>query len=680
MTKRWLIGGGAFAVAVAAFLVWLSSSGDALDVGDKVASVGSALLACVSLMVGLAALPAAPRDAAVTDVERAADDLARLVGLQWRREVAVRELTVPLDVRWSSTERPVAPTAAAVLGPGVMRARPARLKLRGGVSDLADSFARLPARQLVVIGEPEAGKTSAAILLTLGLLERRERGGAVPVLVSLSTWAPARQNLDAWVVGRIADEHPAFGRRGEYGVDVARRLVARGLVVPVLDGLDEVAPAVREKALLELGVAFGDTRPVVLTCRAAEYEQLIGIRGTPFGRAAVVELAEVAARSAADYLAAGHRERDDRWAEVVAHLRAEPDGVLASVLSSPLMIYLAKTAFAAQHTDPGELLRLGTADEVTRSLLRQYLPALYPDGTAEEFARWFRTLARLDGALLSWWRLHLALPWWPVLTAASRGGLAGVIFGLASSTFLTFWTFPNGGPNAPPALPPVFREAVMTGWFGFLGAAIGAGLGVVASVIAAFRREALVPSPKHIPPRLSLLPLWSSAGALLGAVAVTLIQLADRPDLPVPPEIVVIGAGLGAVVGIYRGSARPVAVDKVMSPVASFRGDRTTALVLAATTAVGTAITAAVAEGVGTGDEPGVAAGTALFGYFVVFLVPLSCAWVKFGVARFWFALFRRLPWRLLAFLEDAERRGVLRRVGASYQFRHQRLRGHFAR
>ena len=40
----------------------------------------------------------------------------------------------------------------------------------------------------------------------------------------------------------------------------------------------------------------------------------------------------------------------------------------------------------------------------------------------------------------------------------------------------------------------------------------------------------------------------------------------------------------------------------------------------------------------------------------------------------------RKLPWRLLRFLEDAHRRGVLRQQGATYQFRHARLHERLAR
>jgi hypothetical protein len=45
--------------------------------------------------------------------------------------------------------------------------------------------------------------------------------------------------------------------------------------------------------------------------------------------------------------------------------------------------------------------------------------------------------------------------------------------------------------------------------------------------------------------------------------------------------------------------------------------------------------------------------------------------------ARVWLAGRSRLPAKLMPFLDDAYRRGVLRQVGAVYQFRHARLQEH---
>ncbi|MFF3501855.1 hypothetical protein [Streptomyces sp. NPDC003247] len=54
-------------------------------------------------------------------------------------------------------------------------------------------------------------------------------------------------------------------------------------------------------------------------------------------------------------------------------------------------------------------------------------------------------------------------------------------------------------------------------------------------------------------------------------------------------------------------------------------------------------------------------------------------AWGRFTVARFWLAATGRMPWRLMTFLEDAHRRGLLRQSGASFEFRHVRLQSHLA-
>lgn len=52
--------------------------------------------------------------------------------------------------------------------------------------------------------------------------------------------------------------------------------------------------------------------------------------------------------------------------------------------------------------------------------------------------------------------------------------------------------------------------------------------------------------------------------------------------------------------------------------------------------------------------------------------------WV--ALSRMWLPLTRRLPWAVIAFLDDAHDRGVLRKVGAVYQFRHARLEAHLAK
>jgi hypothetical protein len=74
----------------------------------------------------------------------------------------------------------------------------------------------------------------------------------------------------------------------------------------------------------------------------------------------------------------------------------------------------------------------------------------------------------------------------------------------------------------------------------------------------------------------------------------------------------------------------------------------------------------------------GISAG--LGGAFVLALAfGFTAAWPRYQAARLWLALRRKLPWRLAAFLAEAHRIGVLRRHGATYQFRHASLQDRLA-
>lgn len=112
------------------------------------------------------------------------------------------------------------------------------LRLKGDVTTLVEIVAALPARQVVITGAAGSGKTSAAVLLAL----RVAREGETPVLLDLVAWDPDRHRLDDWLATRLTTTtttRPA-SLRAENARAVASRLVERGAVIPVLDGLDEL--------------------------------------------------------------------------------------------------------------------------------------------------------------------------------------------------------------------------------------------------------------------------------------------------------------------------------------------------------------------------------------------------------------------------------------------------------
>jgi predicted NACHT family NTPase len=102
----------------------------------------------------------------------------------------------------------------------------------------------VPTGRLVVLGEPGSGKTVLVLRLVLDLLERRRSGEPVPVLVSAASWDPAVSGLYGWLAGQLALSYPSLAGTAEPG-SVSRRfraLIDSGLIVPVLDGLDEIRP------------------------------------------------------------------------------------------------------------------------------------------------------------------------------------------------------------------------------------------------------------------------------------------------------------------------------------------------------------------------------------------------------------------------------------------------------
>jgi predicted NACHT family NTPase len=174
----------------------------------------------------------------------------------------------------------VAAAAAAVLGHEPGTAEPKPLSLRGDLTDLVGKFRQLPKRQLVVLGEPGAGKTVLAILLTLGLLNEPEPGEPVPVLLPVSSWNPQDEHLNTWLARKLIEEYPGLANTAAYGPQAAQRLVAEGRILPVLDGLDEVPPVLHAAAIDAVDQAIAGGRPLVVTCRSAEYEEAVLRGGT----------------------------------------------------------------------------------------------------------------------------------------------------------------------------------------------------------------------------------------------------------------------------------------------------------------------------------------------------------------------------------------------------------------
>ncbi|WP_404189262.1 NACHT domain-containing protein [Streptomyces tauricus] len=163
---------------------------------------------------------------------------------------------------------------------------------------------------------------------------------------------------------------------------------------------------------------------------------------------------------------------------------------------------------------------------------------------------------------------------------------------------------------------------------------------------------------------------WLTRGPAAGVLA------RDLP--PVLVAGLLIGVVGGCVCGVYRALSVPSDLMRAASPGLSLRTDRTASLTRGGMVAL---IVACVCVPVVAtpGDWGGlVHLGTQLWLPLGTAALALS-AWGRFLVARTWLAVTGRLPWRLVAFLDEAHQRGVLRQSGAGFEFRHLRLQAQLA-
>jgi NACHT domain len=199
-----------------------------------------------------------------TNLRELSDQLAMAVARQWETEAKIRRLNdpYPLPVSWSAADPDLTDNWAVIEALGSTGAgRPMTAdrdtwangpaELAGQGDGLAAVLAQVPTRRLVVLGEPGAGKTILMVRLVLDLLASRQAGMPVPFLVPLASWNPLSQGLDEWLATRLTVNHSALTAAAGDGTQ-AQALLEAGLILPLLDGLDEIPEVIRGPAIAQI--------------------------------------------------------------------------------------------------------------------------------------------------------------------------------------------------------------------------------------------------------------------------------------------------------------------------------------------------------------------------------------------------------------------------------------------
>lgn len=725
-------------------------------------------------------LPARPtRDRTLA---QAADDLAFAIKRQWEKEVALRRLNdpYPLPVRWRPAPSGLMetwPSLVRLATTGVGRAWSAAPSewasgpeaLSGVGGDLVKALAKVPTGRMVVLGAPGSGKSILLVRLVLDMLARRRSGDPVPVLAPLASWDPDQEDLDEWLEQRLGVDYPALSEVGRTGTSRGRELLDAGLIMLLLDGLDEIASAVRGHAIAQINNTLG-LHPglgLVLASRSDPFTTTVHPGGGAELRvtgAAGVELLPLDLETVALYLrdSAGGPVNAARWEEVFAALAAgNPSHPLARSLTTPLMASLARVAYNLPRDErpapvprPVDLLdrsQFPTPDVLQTHLLDAFIPAAYAQHprpkapnpwTRQQATRFLTFLARdledrRHGSTdLTWWELTDAAP--KSLLAVTMGLAAvpagavmpfgawlgvGMVIGVVVAMIARRWSPP----------PRTFNRGLAGGLTGcLLGSALGIGLrdalgvdipsgylvsglalglipgflggfraglagGLAASFVGAFVGEPAMGEPAPLVNGVGfavaaacvvttgrrILPArglrWSPLGIINGMAGGLAIGLA------VTLEAGAFSGLLSGVVAAAGGSfgagleAKPAEATVAADPRTVLSRDRATFWTTASAGGLAIGFAAAVVIGSVLGPWKGIQAGSADALATGLAWGILQATYVSFTLARWWLALRGQAPRRLIPFLTDAHRRGVLRQVGATYQFRHAELQRRLA-
>lgn len=141
-------------------------------------------------------------------------------------------------------------------------------------------------RELLILGEPGAGKSTMLLHLAQTLVQRAEQEEAhpLPVILRLSTWAGQQSALEDWMSDQLALTYDVSQK-------LSRQWVRNEHILPLLDGLDEVDAASRSACITALNAYHQEHLlvPLVICSRRREYEEAARQQKLALQRAVLIQ-------------------------------------------------------------------------------------------------------------------------------------------------------------------------------------------------------------------------------------------------------------------------------------------------------------------------------------------------------------------------------------------------------
>jgi eukaryotic-like serine/threonine-protein kinase len=224
--------------------------------------------------------------------------------------------------------------------------------------------------ELLILGAPGAGKTTTLLHLARSLLQRAEADAhmAMPIIFHLSSWATQSLPISQWLVQELRLRYQVPRR-------MAEGWVSEGLVLPLLDGLDEVVAEQRAACVAAIN-QFREEHwllGTVVCSRISDYATL-GVRLHLRGAVVVQPLSS-------EQIAAYVQQGGEQLA-AVRRLLAE-DRLLHELANTPLMLSIIVMAYHGAPTTT--VPRLSSLDARRRHLFATYTQRMLVRRTQQRY-------------------------------------------------------------------------------------------------------------------------------------------------------------------------------------------------------------------------------------------------------------------------------------------------------